>query len=162
LLWRFLWNFIKHFQLFYAFSIHLFLGFRVYPQMRSIEPIIHYFSCCTWFLVSICAFVSFTFPPSLYLYDLVSLILLANFYLCVFLSCIFVFIFISFQTPSLFSSISLPISMYLAFSNFISINSYFCPYVCLFILVFLFWSLHVALCVIVSSIFNHSFSLCVY
>ncbi len=83
-----------------------------------------------------------------------------NFYLCVFLSCICLFVFISLQTPFLFSSISLPIFVYLTLSNSMSINIYFCPYVCLFILVSLFLSLHVTLCVIVFSILNHSFSLC--
>ncbi len=54
-------------------------------------------------------------------------------YLCVILSWIFIFISISLQTPSLFSSISFSISfhvfVYLAILHSIIINISFCPYV---------------------------------
>jgi hypothetical protein len=54
-------------QLHQAFSSVLYIfyslipSFRVYPQMQSIGPIIHYSSCTIWFLVSICAICVFCF-----------------------------------------------------------------------------------------------------
>jgi hypothetical protein len=68
---------LSDFQMFCAFFVHLFLGFKVYTPMQLLF-IIHCASCHAWFLVSTCAFVFFTFPPSLYLYDLVSLLLLGS------------------------------------------------------------------------------------
>jgi hypothetical protein len=83
-----------------------------------------------------------------------------NFYLCVFLGCISVFVSISLQTPFLLSSISfsisLPISMYFTLHNFISINISFYPYVYLSFSIFLFLSPYVTLFVAISSTFNHS------
>ncbi len=114
LLWRFLCNFIKHFQMFCAFSIHLFLGFKVYPRMQSIGPIIHYSSCPTWFLVFICAFIFFTFPPSLYLRDLVSLLLLVSWLeflpLCFFQLHFRVYLYLPSNTFSIFIYFSLHFS----------------------------------------------------
>jgi hypothetical protein len=118
-LWRFLCNFIKHFQAFYAFSVHLFLSFRVYPPMQSIRQIIHYSSYPSWFLVSICVFVSFTFPPSLYFYDLVSILLLTS--------------WLEFL-PLCFSQLHLHVCSYLpsnTFSIFIYFSLHFSPYLCL-------------------------------
>jgi hypothetical protein len=152
LLCRFLCNFIKHFQVFCAFFIHLFLGFRIYPPMQSIRPIIHYSSCLARFFVSICAFFSFTFPPSLYLYDLVSLLLLVSWLeflprvfsiasLCLFLSSfkhllyfhLFLFPFLSlFLCTSLSSTLSpsifLFVPMFICFSQsfYFYLSTWFC------------------------------------
>jgi hypothetical protein len=128
------------FQVFCAFSIHLFLGFRVYPPMQSIGPIIHYSSCLAWFLVSICGFVSFNFPPSLYLCDLVSLLLLAS--LLEFL-------------PLCFSQLHLHVCFYFL-SNTFSIFIYFflhfspCFYVPHFLQLYLHQYFFLSLCFFVS------------
>jgi hypothetical protein len=81
----------------------------------------------------------------------------------------FVFVYISLQTPSLFSSItlsiSLHVSMYLTILNSISINISLCPYVCLPLWVSLFLyppnSISICDCVYHSLFNSYSFSVLV-
>ncbi len=58
MLWRFLCNFVKHFQVFSSFFVHLFLGFRVYTPMQSILNHSLFFLPCMipYFYLCICFF----------------------------------------------------------------------------------------------------------
>ncbi len=139
MLWKFLCNFIKHFQVLCAFFIHLFLGFRIYPPMQSIGPIIHYSSHLAWFFVFICAFVSFICPPSLYLYDPVSFLLLTSWLeflpLCFFQLHFCVCFYFPLNTFSIFIYLSFHFSPCLCVPHFLQLylHQYFFLSLCLFV-----------------------------
>jgi hypothetical protein len=139
--------------------------------------IIHCSPCRALFLIFL------TFPPSPYLCDLVSLLLLSS-WLEFLLTCACEFTRFRFCPPLCFSwlhfrvcfylpSNTLSIFIYLSFHfspclyvlhflNSISINISFCPYFCMSLLIFLFLSPYMTFSITVSSTFIHSLSLCVY
>jgi hypothetical protein len=99
LLWRFLCNFIKHFQMFFAFFGHLFLGFKIYTPMQSILNHSLFFLLCMipYFYLCICFFhfSTLTMSPWSYLSFFISIrIWISTFvFFSTAFSCLFLFPF---------------------------------------------------------------------
>jgi hypothetical protein len=120
--------------------------------------IIHCYFYRAWFLVFACAFVFLTFPPSLYLCDLVFLFLLGSWlefllvYVCEFTRFRFC---ICFCLPLYFSWLDLSLSISLCVPMFVYL------FESLYFYILLTLSRYVTVFITVSSTLIHSLSLCV-